>query len=105
MSQAAIRRALLASLVLGAAARPAAVRAARTGPGQARAGMLITGQSNAGFFIEDGGIWELNKGLSALLGIEEAAFDPRLDGFRQIAGYALRDGAHRDPAMATTSGG
>jgi GAF domain-containing protein len=78
---------------------------ASSGPVPGKAGMLITGQSNAGFFLEDGGIWTLNEGLAALLGIERARFDPRLDGFRTIDGYALRDGAHRSPAMATTYGG
>jgi hypothetical protein len=70
-----------------------------------KAGLLVTGQSNAGFFVEDGGIWTMNDGLAALLGLEKARFDPRLDGFRTIDGYALRDGAHRNPDMATTYGG
>lgn len=69
------------------------------------AGLLVTGQSNAGFFLEDGGIWTLNGGLAAMLGLPPARFDPRLAGFRDIDGYALRDGAHRDPPMATTVGG
>ena len=87
----------------GAAGLSAAVAKAATVPG--RAGLLITGQSNAGFFLEDGGIWIMNGGLAALLGIEGARFDPRLNGFKDIDGYALRDGAHRSPAMATTHGG
>jgi hypothetical protein len=85
---------------------------ARGGEGKAfigqvpgKAGLLITGQSNAGFFVEDGGIWTLNEGVAALLGMERARFDPRLDGFRAIDGYALREGVHRNPAMATIQGG
>ena len=72
---------------------------------RAKAGLLITGQSNAGFFLADGGTWILNKGLSSLLGIAEADFDPRLNGFRTIGGYALGEGAHNNPSMATTFGG
>jgi hypothetical protein len=79
--------------------------AAAAGPAPGKAGLLVTGQSNAGFFLDDGGIWIMNEGLAALLGIERARFDPRLDGFKDIDGYALRDGAHRNPAMDTTRGG
>ena len=93
---------LAASAGLAALLAPVA-GAAGAVPG--KAGLLITGQSNAGFFLEDGGIWVMNEGLAALLSLERARFDPRLDGFRTIDGYALRDGAHRDPAMATTYGG
>ena len=98
-----------ACLLAGAAAavplgRIGAARAA-TGSVPGKAGLLITGQSNAGFFLEDGGIWIVNEGLAALLGIERAQFDPRLNGFKTIDGYALRDGAHRNPDMATTHGG
>jgi hypothetical protein len=82
-----------------------AFAAAAAGPAPGKAGLLVTGQSNAGFFLDDGGIWIMNEGLAALLGIERARFDPRLDGFKEIDGYALRDGAHRDPAMDTTRGG
>ena len=98
------RRAVL--LAAGSVAAAPAAPAGAAGPAvPGKAGLLITGQSNAGFFLEDGGIWTLNEGLAALLGIERAHFDPRLDGFRAIDGYALRDGAHRSPAMATTFGG
>jgi hypothetical protein len=91
---------------LAGAVLPGTRVAAQTGQlPHAKAGLLITGQSNAGFFLEDGGIWVMNKGLATLLGIVEADYNPRLDGFRRLAGYALRDGAHRDPDMATTFGG
>ncbi len=102
------RRGLLAAGAAGAAAAVLGAPRARTQPAAAvpgRAGLLVTGQSNAGFFLEDGGVWTLNEGLAALLGLERARFDPRLDGFRAIDGYALRDGAHRAPPMATTRGG
>ncbi len=89
----------------GAAALAAAGGAAEAATVPGKAGLLITGQSNAGFFLDDGGIWIMNGGLAALLGIGYARFDPRLAGFKDIDGYALRDGAHRDPAMATTHGG
>ena len=89
----------------GLLAASAVALGAAGGPVPGKAGLLITGQSNAGFFLEDGGIWIMNGGLAALLGIEGARFDPRLDGFKAIDGYALRDGAHRNPAMATTYGG
>ena len=92
------------SLSAGAVALAAAGAGAQGSP-LGKAGLLITGQSNAGFFLEDGGIWTVNEGLAALLGIERSRFDPRLDGFKTIDGYALRDGAHRNPAMATTYGG
>ena len=91
-----------AALLAGAAGLSPAAAA---GPVPGKAGLLITGQSNAGFFLEDGGIWTVNEGLAALLGIERAEFDPRLNGFRTIDGYALRDGAHKNPDMATTYGG
>ncbi len=101
-----------AGLFAGAAAlAAAAIPRAATGQVAAaaqvvrgKAGLLVTGQSNAGFFVEDA-IWIMNEGLAAMLGIEQALFDPRLNGIKVLNGYALRDGAHRDPAMATTSGG
>jgi hypothetical protein len=97
------RRAVL--LAAGAAAAAlAAPAASAAGPGSGKAGLLVTGQSNAGFFLEEG-IWTMNEGLAALLGIERAHYDPRLDGLRELDGYALRDGVHRSPAMATTFGG
>ncbi|GAA0580425.1 hypothetical protein GCM10009416_18510 [Craurococcus roseus] len=87
------------ALLTGAALTAAA--ASMTG----KAGLLVTGQSNAGFFIDDGGIRTLNEGLAALLGIERARFDPRLAGIKDLDGYALWDGFHRSPAMATARGG
>ncbi len=96
------RRALLAAPLglLPAAPRPAAASGVTR-----RAGLLITGQSNAGWFLEDGGIWIMNAGLAALLGLPSARYDPRLHGIGEMDGYALRDGFHDNPPMATTSGG
>ena len=88
-----------AALLVGAAF------AAAAGPVTGKAGLLVTGQSNAGFFLDDGGIRTLNEGLAALLGLERARFDPRLDGIKDLDGYALWDGFHRNPAMATARGG
>lgn len=89
----------------GALLLTGAALTAAAGPATGKAGLLVTGQSNAGFFLDDGGIWTLNEGLAALLGLERARFDPRLDGIKELDGYALWDGFHRDPAMATARGG
>ncbi|MBV1795678.1 hypothetical protein [Siccirubricoccus sp. G192] len=99
-----------AACILPAGSRPPASppddRTAQAGwPPSGKAGLLITGQSNAGLFLHDGGIWIMNQGLAALLGIGRAYYDPRLDGLRRLDGYALREGAHRNPDMATTYGG
>ncbi len=102
-SGSAQRRSLLA--LGGMAMLPSRVRAQAGRQIVGKAGLLITGQSNADFFLEDGGIWIMNQGLAALLGIPEAAFDPRLNGFRTLNGYALREGFHRNPLLATTFGG
>ena len=68
-----------AALLVGAAFVAAA------GPVMGKAGLLVTGQSNAGFFLDDGGIRTLNEGLAALLGIERARLNPRLDGIKDLA--------------------
>lgn len=100
---------LAGAAALGAVVLPRGRGAARAaGPAAAvpgKAGLLVTGQSNAGFFLEDGVVWTLNSGLAALLGLAPARFDPRLHGIPTLDGYALRDGAHRNPEMATTYGG
>jgi hypothetical protein len=98
-----------AGLIAGAAALAAAASARLSGAAAAnpipgKAGLLITGQSNAGFFLEQG-IWTMNLGLVVLLGLEEGRYNPRLDGLGSLDGYALREGVHRAPEMATTYGG
>ena len=99
-----------AGLLAGAAALAAAAASTRprgataAQPIQGKAGLLVTGQSNAGFFLEQG-IWTMNLGLVALLGIERGLYNPRLEGLAHLDGYALRDGPHRNPEMATTYGG
>lgn len=98
----ASRRALLVGA--GGLAGSGGATPSRAAP-RGKAGLLITGQSNAGFFLADGGIWTMNEGLAALLGLPRAWFDPRLNGFNRIDGYALEQGAHREPAMDTVRGG
>jgi hypothetical protein len=88
-----------AGLLAGAAALATAAstrlsEAAAAQPIRGKAGLLVIGQSNAGFFLEQG-IWTMNLGLVALLGIERGLYNPRLEGLAHLDGYGSTAAACR----------